>query len=107
MAKSKNALKKTVPLVSRDQALRNAFGHQSIHVHIARMIYSARHKAGLTQRQLAKRIDTTQSVIARLENSDYRGHSLTILNRVAAALGKRVDIRFLAQKRSTPRSRIH
>lgn len=64
-------------------------------------MYDARNKAGLTQKDLAKLVGTTQSVIARLEDADYDGHSLRMLNRIAAALNKRIDIRFLAA-RNTP-----
>jgi DNA-binding XRE family transcriptional regulator len=62
---------------------------------IARKIYTLRAKAGLTQRQLAKRVGTSASAICRLEDGDYEGHSLAMLRRIAAALDKRVEIRFL------------
>ena len=62
---------------------------------VARKIYESRTKAGLTQRQLAKLVGTTASVICRLENADYEGHSLAMLTRIAAALNRRVEIRFL------------
>ena len=62
---------------------------------VARKIYDLRTAAGLTQRQLAKLIGTTASVICRLEDSDYEGHSLAMLNRIAAALNKRVKIEFV------------
>lgn len=62
---------------------------------VARKIYDLRTKAGLSQRALAKLVGTTASVICRLEDSDYEGHSLAMLNRIAAALDKRVEIRFM------------
>jgi len=62
---------------------------------IARKIYDLRAKAGLTQRQLGKMIGTTASVICRLEDADYEGHSLAMLNRIAAALNQRVKIEFV------------
>src|ERR1044071_756768 len=46
---------------------------------LARQIYELREKAGLTQERLAKLVGTTPSVISRLEDSDYEGHSLTML----------------------------
>ena len=69
---------------------------------IARKIYDLREAAGLTQRQLAALVGTTASVICRLEDADYEGHSLAMLNRIAAALGKRVRIDFvpMRQRRS-------
>jgi ribosome-binding protein aMBF1 (putative translation factor) len=68
---------------------------------VARKIYDLRTKAGLSQRTLAKLVGTTASVICRLEDADYEGHSLAMLNRVAAALDKRVEIRFLPLKASS------
>jgi ribosome-binding protein aMBF1 (putative translation factor) len=63
---------------------------------IARKIYDLRTKAGLTQKELAKRVGTTASVICRLEDADYEGHSLSMLRRIASALGKKVEIRFVS-----------
>ena len=103
MHKIKNALKIIDSMVSQDKKLRDLIAEETINVRIARMIHDARSKAGLTQKELAKLIGTTQSVIARLEDADYEGHSLNLLNRIATALNKRVDIRFLAVK-GTPHS---
>jgi ribosome-binding protein aMBF1 (putative translation factor) len=68
---------------------------------IAKKIYELRTKAGLSQAELAKRIGTTQSVISRLEDADYEGHSLPMLQRVAAALDKRIEIRWVPLRRKT------
>jgi len=65
---------------------------------IARKIYDLRTKASLTQRQLAKLVGTTAAVINQLEEADYEGHALAMLNRIAAALDKRVEIRCVAAK---------
>jgi DNA-binding XRE family transcriptional regulator len=62
---------------------------------VARKICQLRTDAGLTQRQLAKLVGTTASVICRIEDADYEGHSLAMLNRIAAALKKRVRIDFV------------
>jgi len=62
---------------------------------IARKVHELRAKAGLTQGRLAKLVGTTPSVISRLEDADYTGHSLKMLRRIAAVLDKRVEIRFL------------
>ena len=70
-----------------------------INAEIARKIYELRTKAGLTQQQLAVRVGTSKSAICRLEDADHEGHSLSILKRVAEALDKRVQIRFVPAKR--------
>jgi ribosome-binding protein aMBF1 (putative translation factor) len=96
MPKTKNALKTIDRMVGQNKGLRDLIAEETINVRIARMIYDARSQAGLTQKELGKLVGTTQSVIARLEDADYEGHSLNLLNRIASALDKRVDIRFLA-----------
>ena len=66
---------------------------------VARQIYKLRQNAGLTQERLAKLVGTTASVISRLEDSEYEGHSLSMLKRIAAAVNKRLEIRFVPHKR--------
>jgi DNA-binding XRE family transcriptional regulator len=68
---------------------------------VARKIYRIRKGAGLTQQQLAKLVGTTTSVISRLEDADYEGHSLTMLHRIAEALDKRLEVRFVSLGRKT------
>jgi transcriptional regulator with XRE-family HTH domain len=67
---------------------------ERINVRVAQQIYDLRTNAGLTQSQLAKLVGTTQPVIARLEDADYRGHSLRMLSRIALALDKEVVVSF-------------
>lgn len=62
---------------------------------VARKLTALRLHAGLTQRQLAKLVGTTASAICRLEDAEYDGHSLAMLNRIASALKQRVEIRFV------------
>ncbi|MEQ8814012.1 MAG: helix-turn-helix transcriptional regulator [Thalassobaculum sp.] len=54
-------------------------------------LIDARHDAGLTQAQLAERMGTKQSVIARLENA-RRLPSLEMVTRYAAATGRRIAL---------------
>ena len=70
-----------------------------LNAEIARKIYDLRTKAGMSQRELAKRVGTSASAICRLEDADYDGHSLSLLKRIADALDRRVEIRFLPVKR--------
>src|SRR5919108_480122 len=74
----------------------SALEEERANAEIARKIYALRTKAGLTQRQLAKLVGTSASAICRLEDADYEGHSLAMLRRIAAALNKRVEIRFVS-----------
>lgn len=81
-------------LVRGDEKLEDMIAAESLSFRVAQMIYDARTKAGLTQEQLAQLVGTSQSSIARLEDADYEGHSLSMLNRIAKALGKRIRIQF-------------
>jgi ribosome-binding protein aMBF1 (putative translation factor) len=72
--------------------LRARIEEEKLNIRVAQMIYDTREKAELTQKQLAELIGTKQQVIARLEDADYEGHSLTMLQRIAAALGRRLDV---------------
>lgn len=65
---------------------------ERISASVAEMIYERRQASGMTQQELAEIVGTTQSVISRLENADYEGHSLTMLHRVAAALKQKVYV---------------
>lgn len=67
---------------------------ESLNMQVARLIYELRTEAGLTQQQLAKRVGTTQPAIARLEARNYRGHSLTMLQRIVNAVAGKIEIRF-------------
>ena len=72
---------------------------------LALMLYELRTGAGLTQSALAKRVGTTASVISRLEDADYEGHSLGMLRRIAAALDKRLELRFVPREARGSRAR--
>ncbi len=60
---------------------------------LAAALIEARSHAGLTQQQLAERMQTTQAVIARLESGRFKPSTRT-LERLAAATGMRLRISF-------------
>ena len=72
-----------------------ALAEATLNAQIAQEIYALRTKAGLTQKQLAELVKTTDSVISRLEDADYAGHSLKMLQRISAALNRRIEIHFV------------
>jgi ribosome-binding protein aMBF1 (putative translation factor) len=79
-----------------------------LNAEVARMIYDLREKAGLTQQQLAEMVGTTPSVISRLEDADYEGHSLLMVQRIATALNQRVKLSFVALRQDRrPAARSH
>ena len=66
--------------------------------HIAQMVYDARQAAGVTQKQLADMIGTTESVIAELEDADYDGDTLSMLHRIADALHMKLRVELVPTK---------
>ncbi len=98
MSKSKDGLKILASITGPDSELNDGIAQAKLNLEVAQMIYDARTNAGLSQSQLASLIGSKQPVIARLEDSDYEGHSLTMLQRIAVALEQRVEVRFVPQK---------
>ena len=103
MARTKDALKILERITGGDSAVRQGIGTARVNLDVAQMIYNARTKAKLSQRQLADLVGSRQSVIARLEDADYQGHSLTMLQRIGSALGQRLEVRFVNANRPGPR----
>ena len=68
-------------------------------------VLRARAESGLTQAEVAKRIGTTQSAIARLESAEAKhSPSIATLQKYAKALGYRVEVRLVKERRLTTRS---
>ena len=83
---------------SRDPAYRAAYDEFGPEFELARSLIEARTRAGLTQAQLARRMKTTQSVVARLESGRVRPSTKT-LEKVARATGTRLKITFESASR--------
>ena len=82
-------------MIGDDPEMRSMYEQAKVNVHVAQLIYDARTEAGLSQKELAEMVNTTQSVISRLEDADYEGHSLSMMNRIAQALNHNVVIDFV------------
>jgi ribosome-binding protein aMBF1 (putative translation factor) len=94
-----DALKILAHIAGNDPRRQQSFEEEIANREVAHKIFQLRQSSGLSQAELARRVGTTQSVISRLEDADYEGHSLAMLNRVAAAMKRRVEIRFVSRKR--------
>ncbi len=92
MAKTSNALSIIEQMNRTDPELQQMVAEASLNAQVAQLIYETRTSSGLTQKQLAELVGTKQPVIARLEDADYEGHSLSMLQRIAIALNRRVEI---------------
>jgi len=93
--KNRDATRILDQLTGKNPKLRKMIAEEALNARVARMIFEARTRAGLTQAQLAELINTKQPVIARLEDADYEGHSLSMLQRIAEALGQRLEVSFV------------
>jgi ribosome-binding protein aMBF1 (putative translation factor) len=91
-----DAIKILDRMIGEDRDLRQLANEAMVNAEVAQLIHDVRSKAKLTQKQLAELVGTTQSVIARLEDADYEGHSLSMLQRIAAAVNKRLELRFVS-----------
>jgi ribosome-binding protein aMBF1 (putative translation factor) len=83
-----------------DPAYQQMLDEERVKSQAARAIYEARTAAGLTQKQLAALVGTNQSVISRLEDTDYDRHSLAMLERIGRALNKRLEIHYVSRESS-------
>jgi ribosome-binding protein aMBF1 (putative translation factor) len=108
MAKTDDALEILRSLTKADPEVEEMVKASSLNAELAQLIFAARTRAGLTQKQLAEKIGTQQSVIARLEDADYEGHSLSMLQKIATALNQRLEVQLVeitsSQDYTEPRS---
>lgn len=86
--------KDLVQLLAREKAsYRKTVVRTLYQVDLARLVHEMREDAGLSQDELATKTGTSQSMIARLEDAEYTGHSLVMLERIAIACGMTLKIR--------------
>lgn len=78
--------------IGDNESRKDSVQAERINVEVAQKIYEIRKEAGLSQKALADLVETTQSVISRLEDADYEGHSLSMLSRIANALDREIII---------------
>jgi ribosome-binding protein aMBF1 (putative translation factor) len=81
--------------IGNDPERISSYQEERIKAEIARQVYDLRDQAGLSQKSLAALVGTTETVIDDLEEADYEGDALSMLIRIATALRKRIDIRFV------------
>src|ERR1700722_15677068 len=76
----------------KDEAFAERFRKAGEAWDIALQLAALRQKAGLSQKELAKRAGTTQQQICRLESPTYEGHSLSMIRRVCEVLSVQVRV---------------
>lgn len=102
-AESSDALRAVDAVYGKDEREWTAgVEEERVKFEVAIQLHKLRTEAGLTQCELAKLVGTSHSHIARLEDAEYEGHSLSMLRRIAAALNSRVEIRIVPGRQAKP-----
>ena len=78
----------------KDKEFKRFYEEEGRKLEIGFKIARLRERLGITQKQLAEKIKTSQTVISRLESGDYWQCSLRTLEKIALATGTRLDISF-------------
>lgn len=83
----------------KDPTIKILFDEEKIKSEIARMIRTTREKAGLSQRELAEKAKTTQTVVARLETgTDSRMPSLMLICRLLKIVDAHLELKCVFDK---------
>jgi transcriptional regulator with XRE-family HTH domain len=85
----------------KDRAFAERFEKAGEAWDVALQIAALREKAGLSQKDLARKLKTSQQNVSRLESPAYEGHSLSMLRRVAEILGATVRVVIEPRKNSS------
>jgi transcriptional regulator with XRE-family HTH domain len=78
----------------KDKAFAERFEQAGKAWDVAIQLAALRNEAGLSQKELARKLKTSQQQISRLESPAYEGHSLSMLRRAARALNAEVKVVF-------------
>ena len=77
----------------KDPELQKRYDQEGVKLMVAYELNKLRRKAQLSQRSLAKKLNTTQSVIARMENGN-QNFTLQTLDKIARTFGKHLEVCF-------------
>lgn len=91
----KDAVQVLKDLVKTRPEFEHYFQEARINSIIAQLIYDARNNAGLTQKEFADLVGTTPLVISQMEDANYEGYALGMLQRIAGVMKKRIEIRLI------------
>jgi len=81
------------PFLDRDY--RDSYLEGYVKTSIALQIRALRERLGITQSEFAKKLDVTQSVVSRLENTEYGAVTISTLLKVARENNVALEVRFV------------
>lgn len=96
-----NKIKTYADKLLEDKAFREQFEGEYKNLIVSEEIAQLRHKAHLTQEDLARRIHTTKSAISRYESNNYQGYSISLLQKIAFACGADLRVSFILKGSGT------
>ncbi len=102
MSKIKTATKILDESASHTLDIQQEVARQRLNLECSQLIYKLRKNAGMSQKDLATLVGTSQSAIARLENSDYDGRTLTMMMKIASSLGFRLELNLIQNDSEIP-----
>lgn len=88
--------------IKGDPEMEKYFEELGVKADIARQLYNLRDQAGLSRKQLADLVGEEESIIEDIEESDYEGDFLAMASRIANALHRRVEVRFVPVEGQEP-----
>jgi ribosome-binding protein aMBF1 (putative translation factor) len=94
MARRKTLLDELHEEIAANPVMNEAYQKELARLRLANQILEVRQVAGMSQQDLAERIGTKQSAIARMERGNYTGYTVSTLAKIAAAVGRHLEIGF-------------
>lgn len=92
--KNKNTFQGYLKGKLRNKTFREAYEHYSAVLEIGLRVRALREKAGLTQADLASRLNVSQQMVSRLESGEAANPTVTTLERIAKATGHHLRLEF-------------
>ncbi len=83
----------------QNKSIKILFDEEKTKTELAKIIRMARERVGMTQRELAAKAKTTQSVVARLEmGTDERMPTLSLISRLLRVAGAHLELKCIFRK---------
>jgi transcriptional regulator with XRE-family HTH domain len=86
---------------TEDEALKNQEDENKLESEVAKQIISLRKSLGLSQKELAEKLNTKQSAISRIEKGE-QNISISLLEKIADALGVEVNVSLNFTRQNVP-----
>ena len=93
MAKRKTLLDELHEEVAANPVMNETYQRELARLEIANQILQARQRAHMSQAELAERIGTKQTGVARMERAGYAGFTVSTLAKIAVATGRQLEVR--------------